>query len=414
VTKKEKLEALLRDVETRHKAGQPLLIGTISVEANEELSALLSKKRLMHEVLNAKNQAREAEIIAKAGQKGSITLATNMAGRGTDIKLGPGVVELGGLAVLGTERHEARRIDNQLRGRSGRQGDPGFSRFYISCEDELLVRFGSDKFKTVVGWMKSNVAAGEEVTSKIIQGQVTAAQKKIEGYNFDSRKNLLKYDDVLRYQREIIYKERNNCLFMDSVEQIVLKMISEVSYNYIQDFFKQVGPNKFRIDDQKIIDFYDGTIFEKNTLEKTYLESLDEKQIPKYIHDLLLREFNAKKRFLDDEKFQEYLKVVLLKVIDTYWMRHIDAMSDLRHGVSLQSIGQQNPLIVYQSRGKQLFDEMISNIRKDVVMLINRQKFVVASGAERQKVVSNASTNSQTERNDKHYKRKDYSKGRRY
>jgi preprotein translocase subunit SecA len=387
ISQKEKFDALIEEVERRHKLGQPILIGTIAVETSEHVSTLLSKKRINHEILNAKNHAREAEIIAKAGLKGSVTLATNMAGRGTDIKLGEGVVELGGLAVLGSERHESRRIDNQLRGRSGRQGDPGFSRFFISTEDELLIRFGGDRFKIYIDTLKKTKENGEAITSKIIQRSVTGAQKRIEGNNFDSRKNLLKFDDVLRVQREIIYKERNDVLFLETIEPSIVKMIENVGLKYVTNFFKQTGKDKYDIDDAAIIAYYDGIIFPKGTLSKDYLQTLDDITLPKYIYDLINKEFLSKKAVLEESSFNEFLKVVLLRVIDTYWMKHIDTMSELRQGVSLQSIGQNNPLIVYQQRGLFLFNEMRHNIERDVVMHIVRAKFVGPNPVEQRKSV---------------------------
>lgn len=388
---KDKYDALCDEVEARHKAGQPLLIGTIAVETSEELSRMLKARRIPHEVLNAKNHEREAEIVAKAGLLGSVTIATNMAGRGTDIKLGAGVVELGGLAVIGSERHESRRIDNQLRGRSGRQGDPGYSRFYLSAEDELMMRFGGESFKKRIEMLERLNTTGEPLSSKIFSRFVTSAQKRIEGNNYDTRKNVLKYDDVLRKQREIIYKERRDVLILESIEDQVRVTIREALSRILKQFIHPVGKGQFNIDDDNIIATFNGNIFQPNTLSKESIEKMDEIELEQYIQELASQELDRKKSLVPPEVFNEFLKVVMLRVIDTYWMRHIDAMSELRQGVSLQAYGQQSPLVIYQKEGLNMFNEMIQKISTDVTRYAIRAQ--IQYNVQREAVVKNTQTN---------------------
>ncbi|TVP86468.1 MAG: preprotein translocase subunit SecA [Acholeplasmataceae bacterium] len=388
---KDKFNALVDEIEERYQRGQPILIGTIAVETSEDVSRMLKSRRIPHEVLNAKNHEREADIIAKAGLQGSVTIATNMAGRGTDIKLGPGVVELGGLAVIGSERHESRRIDNQLRGRSGRQGDPGYSRFYLSAEDELMQRFGGESFKRRIEFLERMNTTGEALSSKMFSRFVTSAQKRIEGNNYDIRKNVLKYDDVLRKQREIIYKERRDVLVLDSIEEQVRNTVRQSLGNLLDQHIKPVGKNEFDIDDDAIIAQFNGNIFQPETLAKETLETMDEVEIKQYILNLAEEDINRKKELVPPEIYHEFLKVVMLRVIDTYWMRHIDTMSELRQGVTLQSYGQQNPLLIYQQEGLRLFTDMVNNIANDVTRYTLRAQ--IAYNVEREAVVKNTSTN---------------------
>ncbi|HHX76284.1 MAG TPA: preprotein translocase subunit SecA, partial [Acholeplasmataceae bacterium] len=289
VTAEDKFNALIEEIKRRHELGQPLLIGTIAVETSEYLSLMLRKNRINHEVLNAKNHEREAEIIAKAGHKGSVTIATNMAGRGTDIKLGPGVVELGGLAVLGSEKHDARRIDNQLRGRAGRQGDPGFSRFYLSAEDELMVRRGGDRFRTIIGTLQKAQDTGEPVTSRMISSLITGAQKRSEGVNSEIRKNVLRYDDVLRVQREIIYAERTMILTKDSVEAEVMKFIESTVEAEADEFIIPHGRNRFEIKDEALLHHFESFMIPKGMLKLEELQKMDEVEIVQHIKDLAIK-----------------------------------------------------------------------------------------------------------------------------
>ncbi len=387
----DKFKALCDEVEMRNQKGQPILIGTIAVETSELLSRMLKLRRINHEVLNAKNHEREAEIVAKAGLMGSVTIATNMAGRGTDIKLGQGVVALGGLAVLGSERHESRRIDNQLRGRSGRQGDPGYSRFYISADDELMQRFGGDTFKRRIEMLEKLNTTGEPLASKMFSKFVASAQKRIEGNNYDTRKNVLKYDDVLRKQREIIYKERRDVLTLESIEDQVRDTVRKSLSRTLHQFIHSVGKNQFKIDDDNIIATFNGNIFMPNTLQKDYLESLDEVELESYILELAEKELDRKKAMVPPEIYNEFLKVVMLRVIDTYWMRHIDAMSELRQAVGLQAYGQTSPLVVYQQQGLAMFNEMVANIANDVTRYAIRAQ--IQYNVEREAVVKNTQTN---------------------
>jgi len=388
---KDKFNALVDEVEMRYKKGQPMLIGTIAVETSEDISRMLKARRIPHEVLNAKNHEREAEIVAKAGLMGSVTIATNMAGRGTDIKLGEGVVALGGLAVIGSERHESRRIDNQLRGRSGRQGDPGYSRFYLSAEDELMMRFGGETFKNRIEMLERLNTTGEPLSSKLFSRFVTSAQKRIEGNNYDSRKQVLKYDDVLRKQREIIYRERRNVLVYESIENEVRKTIESSINKKLDQFIHPVGKNQFEIDDDNIIAQFDGNVFRPGTITKDLIEKMDENEVKSFVMDLANKEIDSKKSNFPPEVFNEFLKVVMLRVIDTFWMRHIDAMSELRQSVSLQSYGQQNPLVIYQSEGLRMFNEMVENISHDVTRYALRAQ--IQYNVEREAVVKNTSTN---------------------
>ncbi len=396
VTLEEKYEALIKDVEERHKKGQPILLGTIAVETSELLSRLLTKRGIKHDVLNAKQHEREADIIARAGQKYSVTIATNMAGRGTDIKLGEGVVELGGLAVIGSERHESRRIDNQLRGRSGRQGDPGYSRFYLSAEDELLMRFGGETFKQriqMISKLNMDKKTGETqpLESKMFSKFVSSAQKRIEGQNYDARKNVLKYDDVLRKQREIMYAERTFVLTNDDIEPFVLKAIDGHLESTLNSHIVNVGRNKYDIDDEAIISQLDGQTFNRGTLQKEQLEKLDETTLIPYVKSLAMDEINRKKSMFPEEIFKEFLKVVALRVIDTHWTKHIDEMSELRQAVSLQSYGQGNPLQIYQNEGFRKFTEMTNAIQKDIATFVLRAQ--IRQNNEREEVVKNAKTN---------------------
>lgn len=370
---KAKYLAIAKDIKERHEKGQPVLVGTISIESSELLSNLLKRNGIPHSVLNAKQHEREAEIIAKAGQKGSVTIATNMAGRGTDIKLGEGVRELGGLAVIGTERHEARRIDNQLRGRSGRQGDPGYSRFYLSAQDELMIRFGGDRFERLLGMIANPDADGHEtpLESKMFSRFVESAQKKVEGANYDSRKNVVEYDEVLRKQREVIYGQRKDILFLDDMEPTIRKMIKNVVKRNIGGYIVHEKKNS-EVDAVRFMNEFASKFFNRGKITIDEVEGLNEEQLSELIENKFIEELENKKTQVPNEVFQEFLKVVLLRVVDSHWMDHIDQMSNLRQSIGLQSYAQINPLREYQQIAFETFNDMIATINDEVVLNVNR------------------------------------------
>jgi preprotein translocase subunit SecA len=388
-----KFKAIAKDIAERHKKGQPVLVGTISIETSELLSNLLKKRGIPHNVLNAKQHEREAEIVAKAGEKGAVTIATNMAGRGTDIKLGEGVVELGGLAVIGTERHESRRIDNQLRGRSGRQGDPGYSCFYLSAEDDLLKRFGSDRFKMIVNMGTRNEKDEEgndlplqmKVLSKFIEG----AQRKVEGMNFDNRKSVVEYDEVLRKQREVIYKQRNDILFLEDMEPVVLKMMDSVVTRRVPLYYT-IDHKTEIFDNEHFVKEFVRMFFNLTNVEEDEFDGKSLAELQQYVLNKFHEGLNEKKEIVPLEQFREFLKVVLLRVIDRHWMEHIDQMSSLRQSIRLQSYAQLNPLREYQEIGFEMFNNMIASIEDEVVQLINRAQ--VQQNLQREEVAKPTGT----------------------
>ncbi|XMB67384.1 preprotein translocase subunit SecA [Mycoplasmatota bacterium zrk1] len=377
-TMEAKYKAIAKEIKERHVKGQPILVGTISIETSELLSRLLNKHGVKHDVLNAKQHEREADIILNAGRKGSVTIATNMAGRGTDIKLGEGVIELGGLAVIGTERHESRRIDNQLRGRSGRQGDPGYTRFYLSADDELMVRFGGDRFKMLVERL-SGAGSEKPIESKMISKTVESAQKRIEGNNFDQRKTILQYDEVIRKQREVIYGQREELLISENVDDIVFGMID----NCINDIVYQYqGDSEFNY--ESLVKQVDGDLFVPNTLSLEDIDELGIDEVKDVLTDTVKEILTNKTSKFSKEVYNEFLKVVTLRVLDTYWTEHIDQMSALRQSIRLQAYAQVNPLREYQNIGFQMYNDLISNISRDVTKFILRAE--VRSNLERKQV----------------------------
>jgi len=353
-----KYKAIVNFIKKVHETGQPILVGTISVEANEYLSSLLKKAKLPHEVLNAKNHAREAEIIEKAGEKGAITIATNMAGRGTDIKLGEGVKELGGLCVIGTERHESRRIDNQLRGRAGRQGDPGYSQFFISFEDELMRRFGTDKIKMMV---QALGADEQQIRSKMFSKSVESAQKKIEGNNYDMRKSLLDYDNIVSEQRKIIYEKRNELLDTEDVNSISIETIKDFIYDVVMS---HIEPEEYLTDDdlENICDHLNASIIKNNKLNVKDLENKTEDEVTELITNVILTDFEEKVKEVPEEIITDFERQISLKVIDEAWVNHINAMEHLKEGIGLRGYGQTNPLQAYALEGYEIFDKMLENI----------------------------------------------------
>ncbi len=377
-----KYSAIVKEIKERHEKGQPVLVGTVAVENSEKLSKMLKKEHIPHEVLNAKNNAREAEIIAKAGEKGAVTIATNMAGRGTDIKLGKGVKELGGLCVLGTERHESRRIDNQLRGRSGRQGDPGMTQFCVSFEDDLMVRFGTDSAKHLL--QKVGFDGELSIRSKALSRSIESAQKRVEGNNFDTRKHLLEYDDVINNQRMIIYGRRNQILDSDSIHSITLEHFKNHIANIVNSHL--VDSNKLTgLDVTEILETVNENLL-KNDLSVDELEELDPESLIETIYEHVCEEYEAKLEQFPDELKNEFEKAISLRVIDTHWMEHINAMSLLREGIYLRQYAQENPLQAYTAEGYEMFDNLLATIDMDISRyLLNAE---IRQNTERKQVIN--------------------------
>ena len=390
--KEGKYNAIVKVIEMKHKEGQPVLVGTIAIETSEIISKMLTKKGIKHEVLNAKNHAREAEIIAHAGEKGAVTIATNMAGRGTDIKLGEGVKELGGLCVIGTERHESRRIDNQLRGRAGRQGDPGFTQFFVSFEDDLMVRFGSDRYR---GTLENLGFTGEQaIRNKMFSKSVESAQKRVEGNNFDIRKQLLNYDDVMNNQREIMYARRNEILDSDSIHENVLGMFKE----YITDMVNGhlIESNKLNENDyQEIIETSNENLLKKYRLNLSEINGKGPEEVIDIIYSNVLRDYEEKLKDIPEEVVNEFEKAITLRVIDSHWMEHISTMSHLREGIGLRGYANENPLQAYTLEGYELFDAMMSTINKEASMYLLKSE--IRQNLERKQVVKKVITNESKE-----------------
>ncbi|MDT3993864.1 preprotein translocase subunit SecA, partial [Mammaliicoccus fleurettii] len=379
-SQKGKFDAVVNDVIEFYKKGQPVLLGTVAVETSEYISQLLKKKGVRHNVLNAKNHEREADIILNAGQKGAVTIATNMAGRGTDIKLGDGVVELGGLAVIGTERHESRRIDDQLRGRSGRQGDVGRSRFYLSLQDELMVRFGSERMQSLMGKLGMN--DDTPIESKMVSRAVESAQKRVEGNNFDARKRLLEYDDVLRKQREIIYGERNDIIEKEDVQDIVKDMIKsslERGVNY------HLSNNEEEIDYDALVQFIDDSYLQQDSIKADDIRGRDYEDIIEIVLEKIKAQYDAQQEDFGDQ-MSEFERMIVLRTIDRKWTDHIDTMDQLRTGIHLRSYGQINPLREYQNEGLDLFETMLNEIEDEVSKYILKSTIDRGEQVEREQV----------------------------
>ncbi|HFU4137866.1 TPA: preprotein translocase subunit SecA [Streptococcus suis] len=382
-----KFNAVIADVKRRYEKGQPVLVGTVAVETSDLISQKLVAAGVPHEVLNAKNHYREAQIIMNAGQRGAVTIATNMAGRGTDIKLGPGVRELGGLCVIGTERHESRRIDNQLRGRSGRQGDPGESQFYLSLEDDLMKRFGSARIKVFMERM--NLSEEESVIkSKMLTRQVESAQKRVEGNNYDSRKQVLQYDDVMREQREIIYKQRQDVITADrDLAPEIKAMMKRTIERQVEGHF--LGSKDEAIDG--IIKFAHTTLVEDGTLHAESFKPMNKKEIIDELYELALRVYDSQvKKLRDEDRIREFQKVLILRVVDNKWTDHIDAMDQLRNAVSLRGYAQNNPIVEYQSESFNMFNDMIGAIEFEVTRLM--MKAQIHDNIERERSVQESRT----------------------
>ncbi len=374
-----KYKAIVEEIKKTHETGQPILVGTISVENNERLSKMLTREGIPHEVLNAKNHAREAEIIAKAGQKGAVTIATNMAGRGTDIKLGEGVVELGGLYVIGTERHESRRIDNQLRGRAGRQGDPGKSQFFVSFEDELMRRFGTDKVKMMV--QSLGMPETQAIQNKMLSKSIENAQKKVEGNNYDTRKHLLDYDNVVSEQRNIIYRKRNELLDAESERDIILDTL----HNHVCDVVeKHIAPEGklTKNDNCEIVEYVNTNLLRKTKIEESLIEGKKIAEVEDAIFDAVVNEYDEKTKDTPSEIINEFERIISLRVIDEAWIEHITTMEHLKEGIGLRGYAQTNPLQAYALEGYNLFQDLLESIDQNISNFLLRAE-VVQNSVER-------------------------------
>ncbi|WP_099159885.1 preprotein translocase subunit SecA [Virgibacillus ndiopensis] len=390
-----KFRAVVDNIKERHENGQPVLVGTVAVETSELISQLLKKAGVRHNVLNAKNHYREAEIIENAGQKGAVTIATNMAGRGTDIKLGDGVVDLGGLVVIGTERHESRRIDNQLRGRSGRQGDPGMTQFYLSMEDELMRRFGSDNLRSMME--RLGMDDTQPIESKMVSRAVESAQKRVEGNNFDARKTVLSYDDVLRQQREIIYKQRFDVIDSEDLTEIIETMIKSTVERVVNTHTADDLDENWDLN--AIIEYAHGNLFDVEDITVDELKGKEPEEIIDLIMEKIKVKLNEKEEELTPEQMREFEKVILLRTVDTKWMDHIDQMDQLRQGIHLRAYGQNDPLQEYQAEGFHMFEQMIIAIEEEVAKYV--MKAQIRDNLKRQEVVKNTQAVSGGDENKK-------------
>ncbi|MGC6768568.1 preprotein translocase subunit SecA [Enterococcus sp. LJL128] len=383
-----KFKAVVQDIKERYHNGQPILVGTVAVETSELLSNMLNEEKIPHEVLNAKNHFKEAEIIMNAGQKGAVTIATNMAGRGTDIKLGLGVVELGGLAVIGTERHESRRIDNQLRGRSGRQGDPGISQFYLSLEDDLMKRFGSERIKAFLDRMKIE-DEDAVIQSKMLTRQVESAQKRVEGNNYDTRKNVLQYDDVMREQREVIYAQRQEVIMEENDLTDVLMNMVKRTISRVVDSHTQLEKENWNL--EGIVDFAGSAVLHEDAISIEDIKGKTPEEIKDYLYNAAKEIYETKAAQLSGpEQMLEFQKVVILRVVDTKWTDHIDAMDQLRQSVGLRAYGQNNPLVEYQTEGYQMFEDMVGAIEFEVTRLFMKSE--LRQNVQREQVAQGEAT----------------------
>lgn len=387
-----KFKAVVEEIVERHKRGQPVLVGTVSIENSERISDMLKKRGIQHKVLNAKHHAQEAEIVSRAGQPSSVTIATNMAGRGTDITLGEGVAEVGGLHIIGTERHESRRIDNQLRGRAGRQGDPGSSQFYLSMEDELMRRFGAEN---IMGMMERiGFEEDQPIQNKLITKAIESAQKRVEGNNFDTRKVVLQYDDVMNQQREIIYKQRREVLEHDNIKDITLNMILPVVERVVEAHTPaDLVPEEWDL--AAIAEYANNTFLPEGKLTAEELWGKERDEIVENVQELVKQYYEEREQAMGEETMREFEKVVVLRAVDSKWMDHIDAMEQLRQGIHLRAYGGTDPLREYQFEGFKMFEEMIQSIQEDVAKYI--MKAHVESNLERQVVIQGQAVDPKAE-----------------
>ncbi|HEU7397845.1 TPA: preprotein translocase subunit SecA [Streptococcus pneumoniae] len=382
-----KFKAVVEDVKARYQKGQPVLVGTVAVETSDYISKKLVAAGVPHEVLNAKNHYREAQIIMNAGQRGAVTIATNMAGRGTDIKLGEGVRELGGLCVIGTERHESRRIDNQLRGRSGRQGDPGESQFYLSLEDDLMKRFGSERLKGI--FERLNMSE-EAIESRMLTRQVEAAQKRVEGNNYDTRKQVLQYDDVMREQREIIYAQRYDVITADrDLAPEIQSMIKRTIERVVDGHARAKQDEKL----EAILNFAKYNLLPEDSITMEDLSGLSDKAIKEELFQRALKVYDSQvSKLRDEEAVKEFQKVLILRVVDNKWTDHIDALDQLRNAVGLRGYAQNNPVVEYQAEGFRMFNDMIGSIEFDVTRLMMKAQIHEQERPQAERHISTTAT----------------------
>ncbi|MFZ3576915.1 preprotein translocase subunit SecA [Virgibacillus sp. DJP39] len=378
-----KFRAVVENIKERYEKGQPVLVGTVAVETSELISQMLKKAGVKHNVLNAKNHFREAEIIENAGQPGFVTIATNMAGRGTDIKLGQGVIERGGLAVIGTERHESRRIDNQLRGRSGRQGDPGMTQFYLSMEDELMRRFGSDNLRSMME--RLGMDDTQPIESKMVSRAVESAQKRVEGNNYDARKSVLSYDDVLRQQREIIYKQRFDVIDSENLREIIEEMMKSTIERVVKSHMYDDDDENQEL--SSVIDYVHGNLLDSDDITLSDIKGKESDEIIDVIFDKVKVNYDKKEEELTSEQMREFEKVILLRTVDSKWMDHIDQMDQLRQGIHLRAYGQNDPLQEYQAEGFAMFEQMVITIEEEVSKYV--MKAQIRENLQRQEVAKN-------------------------
>ena len=366
-TKNAKYRAVVREVKKRHATGQPILVGTTSINQSEILSQLLDKENIVHNVLNAKYHEKEAEIIKNAGQKGMVTIATNMAGRGTDIKLGPGVAELGGLMIIGTERHESRRIDNQLRGRAGRQGDPGTTQFFLSLEDDLMRIFGSENISKFMD--KLGMDEDEPITAKMITRSIEKAQKKVESHNFEIRKYVLEYDDVMNQQREVLYGQRRQVLTADSLRDTIMGMVDDIIHEGLDKYAdEKLYPEEW--DFAGLLSQMQQYFVPKNATSVEELENLSRVEVQDKLKQIAVDLYEERLKEIGEQTMKELEKAIMLRVVDSKWMDHLDAMDALKEGINLRAYGQKNPLVEYKFEAYEMFEEMIESIKRTVVTFL--------------------------------------------
>ena len=381
-TKKEKYDAAIKEIIKLHKRGQPVLVGTISIDVSEDMSKKLKKKRIRHTVLNAKHHKAEAEIVANAGQKGAVTISTNMAGRGTDIVLGEGEKELGGLHILGTSRHESRRIDNQLRGRSGRQGDEGTSRFYLSLEDDLLRIFGGDRIHAVMN--KLGIEEGEHIEHSFITKAIENAQSKVEGHNFEIRKHLLEYDDVMNQQREVIYEQRRKALLDENLKPVVMEMVENLIYDIVEEFAIEKTPLKqWNLSglEKRVKKIFNYAPDLKNAIDENY----NQQQLSETLFDKLRALYHQKEAAIGSKITREIEKHIILQTVDTRWKEHLLSMDHLKEGIGLRGYAQQDPLRIYRKEGFEMFQGLMERIKEEIVDILFKIQISAPSQVEEMK-----------------------------